>query len=223
MPHQLAHGHGPLFLRKLGDVGLNLVIELQPALLQQQADRGRREHRGGGPDPEPRLRRDGHAVVEIRPAKTFGPHDLAANADRHREPRQVLFREGRARRFPPASHRIGPLWRRGRLRRRRHALRIRVNGRRRGGHVEMEPRDRCEQAADAHCNQCEPGLDPVPTLRHVPSAVRRCPRRGPGSRDVRPVFLSIEMAWSDAAGRGSRGTVTCGRIAQRPRQVFTDA
>ena len=45
---------------ELRHVGLDLLVELQPLFLQQQSDRGRRERRGGGADPEPRFRRHRH-------------------------------------------------------------------------------------------------------------------------------------------------------------------
>jgi hypothetical protein len=62
---------------------------------EQQADRGRRQRLGGGADPEFRAWRDGHPLLEIRPAKAFGPDDVAADADRHRQSRQVLLGNGR--------------------------------------------------------------------------------------------------------------------------------
>ena len=49
MPHQLAQRHGPLLLRELRDVRLNLLVELQPVLLHQQADRRRSERLGRVP------------------------------------------------------------------------------------------------------------------------------------------------------------------------------
>jgi hypothetical protein len=84
MSHQLPHRHGPLFCRKRGYVRLNRIIELEAAFFQQQTDRGGRERHGGRSDPEPRLWRDRHMILEIRPAKTFGPHEVATGTDRHR-------------------------------------------------------------------------------------------------------------------------------------------
>ena len=107
--HQLAQRDGPLFLGERGHVRLNLVVEMQPAFLQQQADRGRRERLGGVPDPEAHVRRDGHPLLEIRPAKTFGPDDVATDADRHRQSRQVLLDETRTGELSPLFHRAGPL------------------------------------------------------------------------------------------------------------------
>ena len=46
---------GHCFAGNLRHVRLDLVVELQPVLLQQHADGGRGERRGGGADPEPRL------------------------------------------------------------------------------------------------------------------------------------------------------------------------
>ena len=181
MPHQLAQGHGPLFLRELRHVGLNLVVELQPAFLQQQADRGRRERRGGGADPEPRLRRDRPRVLEIRPAKAFGPHDVAANADRHRESRQVLLDETRAGDLPPLLHRAGPLWRRGRLRHGRHLLRVRVQRRRGGAAYTHSPiiaassRPTAATAIPAHIS--------VRLFDILPPRFVHCPRAARLSRD----------------------------------------
>jgi hypothetical protein len=85
VPHQLAQGDGPLLRGKRGHVRLNLVVEVQPIFLQQQADRRRGERLGSVPDPEARARRDRHSVVEIRPAKAFGPHDVATGANRYRQ------------------------------------------------------------------------------------------------------------------------------------------
>ena len=140
MPHQLAQCHGPLFLRERGHVGLNLVVEVQTALLQQQADRGRRERRRGRADPEPHFWRDGHPVLEIGPAKAFGPHDVARRPDRHRESGQVLLDEARTDDLPPLLHGVGPLWRRGRTRHGRYLLRVRVQRRCRGARYVQSPR-----------------------------------------------------------------------------------
>jgi hypothetical protein len=82
--HQLPQRHGPLLLRKLRDVGLNLVVQCQPTPLQKHAGGGGSEHSGGRSDPEPGIRRHGHARLDVRPAKAFGPHHAAAHADRYR-------------------------------------------------------------------------------------------------------------------------------------------
>jgi hypothetical protein len=37
--------------------------------------------------------RDGHQVLEIRPAKALRPHDVATDTNRHRQCRQVLLDE----------------------------------------------------------------------------------------------------------------------------------
>ena len=169
MPHQLAQRHGPLFLRERRHVGLDLLVELQPAFLQQQSDRGRRERRGGGADSEPRIRRDGHMVLEIRPAKAFGPHEVAAGTDRHRKSRQVPLGEARTDDLPRPLHGVGPLWQRRRTRHGWHVLRVRVQGRRGGAHVHKEPQNRCGYQADGHEDQREPGLDPILLLRQDPS------------------------------------------------------
>jgi hypothetical protein len=50
---------------------------VQPPLLAQQADPGRRERLGDMPDPEAHPWIDRHAALEIRPAKPFGPDDTA--------------------------------------------------------------------------------------------------------------------------------------------------
>ena len=158
MSHQLAQCYGPLFLRERRHVDLNLVVEVQPAFLQQQADRGRSERRGGGADPEPRFWRDGHPVLEIRPAKAFGPHDVATDADRHRESGQVLLDETRTDDLPPLLHCVGPLWQRRRTRHGWHLLRVRVQRRCSGAHERPEPQNRREQQADGPDDQREPGL-----------------------------------------------------------------
>ena len=110
MPHQLAQCHGPLFLRERRHICLNHVVEVQAIVLQQQADGGGGERLGGGADPEPRVWRDGHAFLEIGPAKAFGPHDVAPDADRDRESRQVLLDETRPGDLLPLLHGDGPRW-----------------------------------------------------------------------------------------------------------------
>ncbi len=166
VPHHLPHGDGPRLLRELRHVHLNLVVELQLPLLEQQADRGRGEQRGGGADPEPRGRRDGQALVEIRPAEAFGPDDGVADTDGHRDPWQILRGQVRARGLSTAFHGSGPFLRWLRKSRRRHAARVRVEGRCRHGHVGVESRDGREQAADRHDDEREPGFRPVPGLGH---------------------------------------------------------
>jgi hypothetical protein len=108
MAHELPQCHGPLFLRELGDVRLNLVVKFQTPLLEQQADGGRSEHGGGGSDPEPGIWRDAYAGLEIRPAKAFCPYDVATGTDGHRKARQVLLGEACAHDRSPAFHRIRP-------------------------------------------------------------------------------------------------------------------
>ena len=158
MPHQLAQCHGPLFLRERRHVHLNLVVEVQAALLQQQANRGRSECRGGGADPEPHFWRDGHPVLEIRPAKAFGPHDVASDTDRHRESWQVLFDQTRTDDLPPLLHGVGPLWQRGRTRHGWHLLRVRVQRRCRGARERPDPKNGRKQEADGPDDQRQPGL-----------------------------------------------------------------
>ena len=148
MPHHLAQRHGPLFLRKLGHVRLNRLVEIQAALLQQQAGRRRGERRGSGADPESRFRRDGRLLLEIRPAKSFGPHDLAAGTHRDRQPGQVLIDEMRAGDLPGLLHGAVPLRRRRRMGHRRHVLRVRVQRRGRGADVHPQPGNRQQSQAD---------------------------------------------------------------------------
>ena len=94
--HQMAKRHGPGLLRKLRDVRLNLLVELDPILLEQDADRRRREGRRGGSHPESRLRCHGCVRLDVGPAEALGPHEVAADADRHRQSRQILLGEYRA-------------------------------------------------------------------------------------------------------------------------------
>ena len=161
MPHQLAQCHGPLFLRERRHVGLNLVVEVQTALLQQQADCGGGERRRRRSDPEPHFWRDWHPVLEIRPAKAFGPHDVATDTDRHRDSGQVLLDETRTDDLPPLLHGVGPLWQRGRTRHGRHLLRVRVQRRCSGARVRPKPQNRREQQADGPDDHREPGLFPT--------------------------------------------------------------
>ena len=107
--HQLSQGDGPLFPWELRHVGLNFVVEMQRAFLEKQADGGRGERLGCVPDPESHARRYGHAPFHIRPAETFSPYDLASNADRHRQPRQVLPDETSTRELSRLVHRRSPL------------------------------------------------------------------------------------------------------------------
>ena len=111
--------------------------------------------------------RDGHPVLEIRPAKAFRPHDVAGDTNRHRQSRQVLLGETRTDDLPPLLHGVGPLWQRGRMRHGWHVLRVRVQGRRSGAHVPPKPQNRHGEQPDGQDDQCRPGLRP--TLQHVPS------------------------------------------------------
>jgi hypothetical protein len=95
-------------------------------LLEQQADGGGGQRRGCGADPEPRARLDLHALLEIRPAKAFGPDDLAAGRDRHRQPRQVSRDQMRARDLLRLLDGAGPPRRRRRLPHRRDIPGVRV-------------------------------------------------------------------------------------------------
>ena len=83
MPHQLPQCHWPLLLGEFGHVCLDLLVQLQPVLLQQQTNGSRSQHDGGGADPEPGIGRDGYPILEVRPAKAFGPHDVAIDTDCH--------------------------------------------------------------------------------------------------------------------------------------------
>ena len=170
MPHQLAQGHGPLCLRERRHgrhEGVNLVVEVQLVFLQQQADRGRRERHGGGADPEARIWRDLHPALEIRPAKAFGPDDVATDSNRHGKARQVLLGESRTDDLPPLLHGAGPLWLRGRMRHGWDVLRVRMQGRRSGADVHPRPPNCREEQPDGYDNQRGPGFRPTP--QHVPS------------------------------------------------------
>ncbi len=161
MSHQLSQGHGPLFLRERRHVDLYVGVEIQPAFLHKPADGGRGERAGRISDPEPRLWRDEHPFLEVRVAKAFGPHDVVADTDRHREPRQVLLGETRTNDLLGLLHRVGPLGRWGRTPYGLHRLRIRVQRPRGGGHVRIQPHDEREQQADRQADQRQPGLDPA--------------------------------------------------------------
>ena len=139
VPHQLAQCHRPLFLRELGHELLNRIVEGQLILLEQQANRRGSERNGGGANPETRERLDGRTFFEVRPAKAFGPHDVATGADGDRHSRQVLLGEPGADNLPPPLHCIRPLRRGGRLRHGRHLLRVGVQGRCRRAHVGEQP------------------------------------------------------------------------------------
>ena len=165
MRHQLAQRHRPLFLRELGDVRLNVFVEIQPAFLQQQADCGRRDRSGGGTDPELHFWRDGHPLLEIRPAETLRPHDVAADPHCHRESRQILIGKTQPYDLSSLLHGVGPLWRRGGMDHRWRVLRVRVQRRRSGAHVRPEPHDRYGDQTYPHDDQCQPGFGPVP--RHA--------------------------------------------------------
>ena len=161
MPHQLAQGHRPLFFRKRRHVGLNLIVQVQAAPLEQQADSRRRKRDRGCTDPELRIRRDGGALLEIGQAKAFGPHDVATNPDGHRQARQVLLGDPRANELPPLLHGVGPPAHRGELRNGSHLLRARMQRRRRGLHVLPEPENRGEQEPDGDGDRRERDLFPT--------------------------------------------------------------
>ena len=55
-------------------------------------------------------RRDGHALLHIRPAETFGPHEVATHTHRHRQARQVLLGKTGTREPSALVYRGGPLW-----------------------------------------------------------------------------------------------------------------
>jgi hypothetical protein len=46
--------------------------------------------------------------LDVGPAEALGPHDVAADADRHRQSRQILLGEYRAYDLPRAADRRGP-------------------------------------------------------------------------------------------------------------------
>ena len=53
----------------------------------------------------------GTRFSRIRPAKTFGPDDVATDADGDRQPRQILLDEIRTGELSPLFHRANPLLR----------------------------------------------------------------------------------------------------------------
>ena len=140
---------------------LNLVVEMQRVFLQEQSDRSRGERFGRVCDPEPGIWCGRHLVLEIRPAKALGPHDVTVDADRHRGSRQVLLRETGAHDLLPALHRVGPFSRRVRMRHGSHLLRVRVQDRRRDALVCPEPQNRRERQTDDSDDQRKPGCGPI--------------------------------------------------------------
>src|SRR6185369_15343382 len=103
-------GHRPLLVRKIRNILLNLVIQLQPAFVQQQANCSRREYDGGGSGSKPVTGRNRRAVLDIRKPKTLRPHDLAIDTDGDREPRQVVLGHARAHDLAGLLRGSGPLW-----------------------------------------------------------------------------------------------------------------
>ena len=108
--HQLAQRDGPLFPGERRDVSLNFVLEVQRAFFEKQTDGGRSERLGRVPDPEAHARGDGYALLHIRPAETFGPHEVATHTHRHRQARQVLLGKTGTREPSALVYRGGPLW-----------------------------------------------------------------------------------------------------------------
>jgi hypothetical protein len=126
MSHQLAHRDRPLFFRERRHVGLNLVVELQPAAFQQAANRGRDECLRRRADPEQRLRSHGDLIFDVRPTRALGPDDLAIDADGHGQSGQVLLDQSRTDNLPCTRDRVRPCRHRRRARHSRHSVRIRV-------------------------------------------------------------------------------------------------
>ena len=85
MAGKLACRNGVRLLRKRRDVFLDRRIQVQLALLVQQAERGRRDRLGHAPDAHLGGRPHGLALLEIRKAEAFGPDDSAVDEDRDAE------------------------------------------------------------------------------------------------------------------------------------------
>src|SRR5688572_18897223 len=197
MPHQLAYRYGPLFLRKPGHILLDVVIQLQLILLQQHAGRGRGQRRRRRADPEPHAWRDGHALVEIRPAKAFGPDDIAVRTDGDRKSRKVLVAESRTRNLPSASDRGRPLSRWRALCHGWRVLRVWMVGLRGHTHVPPHPQDRGDDEANGHDAERQPGFYSTPWHRidfTMQSYLRRSRGQVDASERVRSVTLPAKAS-----------------------------
>ena len=146
---------------KLRHVTLDLFIELQPLLLEEQSNRGRRERRGRGADPESRFRRHRHFLLDVRPTKTFGPHDLVGGADRNRYAGRFCSLTAARTICRPCSAAlaqrcVGIASVNG-----GHVLRRRVKGHRRGADVHEQAEDSNRDQADRNDDRDDPDLRPI--------------------------------------------------------------
>ena len=102
--HQLARGDRPLLLGVCGDIPLNGRIEIEAPPVVQKGGGNRRQRFREGAETEARERRDRRAALDVGPAETFGPDDLAIHGDGHREARQVVTCDQCAREPPGFLH-----------------------------------------------------------------------------------------------------------------------
>ena len=89
MRQQVAHGDGLPCLGAVRKVGGDGIVELEPTVLDQRHDRGRRELLGQRGQLEDRVGRDGSVVLEVGDAVTLQLHDRAIADDGHGQARDA--------------------------------------------------------------------------------------------------------------------------------------
>ena len=102
--HQLACGDRPLLLRIRRHVALNRRIEIEASPIVQKGGRNRRHRFRERAQTEARERRH-RGAVDGGIAEAFRPHDCAVHGHRHRQARQILLNQQRAREAPCLLHR----------------------------------------------------------------------------------------------------------------------
>ena len=102
--HQLARGDRPWLLRIRGHVALHRRIEIEASPIVQQGGRHRRHRLRERAQTKARERRHRRAV-QGGIAEALCPHDGAVHGHSHRQARQILFHQERAREAPCLVHR----------------------------------------------------------------------------------------------------------------------
>jgi hypothetical protein len=97
--HQLARGDRPSLVGIPADISVHGRVEVEAPPIVQKGGRNRRQRFREGAQTEAcerRYRRPVHVGI----AEAFGPHDRTVHGYSHRQARQILFDEKRAREAP---------------------------------------------------------------------------------------------------------------------------